>query len=54
MEYDEPQSPTTSRQSLRRTEDSPVLKTESPSVQNSSEEREAAYLAAREQIFLVN
>ncbi|PON37891.1 R3H domain containing protein [Trema orientale] len=53
-QYDEPQSPTTSHQLLRRTEDSPVLKTKSPSVQHSLEEREAAYLAARERIFSVN
>lgn len=32
----------------------PVLKTQSPSVQHSLEEREAAYLAARERIFSVN
>ncbi|XP_062084212.1 uncharacterized protein LOC133790557 [Humulus lupulus] len=53
-QYDEPQSPPTSHQLLRRTEESPVLKTKSPSVQHSLEEREAAYLAARERIFSAN
>ncbi|XP_060966241.1 uncharacterized protein LOC133034832 isoform X1 [Cannabis sativa] len=58
-QYDEPQSPTTSHQLLRRTGDSPgyllsLLKTKSPSVQHSLEEREAAYLAARERIFSAN
>ncbi|KAL5538781.1 hypothetical protein UlMin_044331 [Ulmus minor] len=50
-QYDEPQSPTTSHQLLRRTEASPALKTKPPSVQHTLEEREAAYLAARERIF---
>ncbi|EXC29913.1 R3H domain-containing protein 2 [Morus notabilis] len=53
-QYDEPQSPTTSHQLLRRTDASPVSlvsKTQSPLVPHSLEEREAAYLAARERIF---
>lgn len=54
-QYDhEPQSPTTPHQLLRRTEASPVLKTQSPSVHHSLEEREAAYLAARERIFALD
>lgn len=40
-----------SHQLLRRNEASPVLKATEPSLQYSLEEREAAYLAARERIF---
>ncbi|KAH7543435.1 hypothetical protein FEM48_Zijuj02G0183700 [Ziziphus jujuba var. spinosa] len=50
-QYDDPQSSAMTHQLLKRTETSPVLKTKSPSVQHSLEEREAAYLAARQRIF---
>lgn len=50
-QYDDYQYPSTSHQLLRRTEVSPVLKTKTPSYQYSLEEREAAYMAARERIF---
>ncbi|KAH9670875.1 R3H domain-containing protein [Citrus sinensis] len=50
-QYGEPQSLTTSHQILRRKEAPPVLKIQSPSVEHSLAEREAAYLAARERIF---
>ncbi|KAJ4721490.1 R3H domain containing protein [Melia azedarach] len=50
-QYGEPQSPTTSCQLLRRKEAPPVPNTQSPSLKNSLEEREAAYLAARARIF---
>ncbi|KAK9291787.1 hypothetical protein L1049_019737 [Liquidambar formosana] len=50
-QYDESESPTTSHQLLKRKEAAPVLKTKTPSFQYSLEEREAAYLAARERIF---
>uniref|UniRef100_A0A5B7C3B1 Putative Single-stranded nucleic acid binding R3H protein isoform 2 n=1 Tax=Davidia involucrata TaxID=16924 RepID=A0A5B7C3B1_DAVIN len=49
-QYDEFQSPM-SHQLLRRKNASPVLKVETPTFQFSLEEREAAYLAARERIF---
>ncbi|KAA8533438.1 hypothetical protein F0562_031128 [Nyssa sinensis] len=49
-QYDEFQSPV-SHQLLRRKDASPVLKVETPTFQFSLEEREAAYLAARERIF---
>ncbi|KAL6346475.1 hypothetical protein AAG906_033271 [Vitis piasezkii] len=50
-QYQESQPPTMSHQLLRRNEASPVLKAREPSLQYSLEEREAAYLAARERIF---
>ncbi|XP_048433219.1 protein encore isoform X1 [Pyrus x bretschneideri] len=50
-QYDEPDSPTTSHLLLKRTESPPVLRTKPPLLQHSLEEREAAYLAARERIF---
>ncbi|KAM1802546.1 hypothetical protein TB2_033248 [Malus domestica] len=50
-QYDEPSSPTTSHLLLKRTESPPVLRTKPPLLQHSLEEREAAYLAARERIF---
>ncbi|GMP67937.1 hypothetical protein CsSME_00027738 [Camellia sinensis var. sinensis] len=49
--YDELQPLTTSHQILRRNKASPVSKAETTTVQSSLEEREAAYLAARERIF---
>ncbi|KAF8393933.1 hypothetical protein HHK36_020135 [Tetracentron sinense] len=49
-QYDEYQ-PSTSHQILKRTEDLPVLMTKPVPFQSSLEEREAAYLAARERIF---
>ncbi|CAI8608087.1 unnamed protein product [Vicia faba] len=48
---DEPQSLMSSHQILRRKEASPVLHTNTTSVQQTLEERKAAYLAARERIF---
>ncbi|XAR65857.1 hypothetical protein NMG60_11011835 [Bertholletia excelsa] len=50
-QYDDIQPVSSPQQLLRRTNDSPVLKTERSTVQFSLEEREAAYLAARERIF---
>ncbi|KDP23301.1 hypothetical protein JCGZ_23134 [Jatropha curcas] len=50
FQYDESQPLTTSHQLLRRNDAPPVLKSKSPSFL-SLEEREAAYLAARERIF---
>ncbi|XP_044483711.1 uncharacterized protein LOC123209649 isoform X2 [Mangifera indica] len=50
-QYGEPQPVTTSHQLLRRKEAPPVLSSQSPSVEHTFEEREAAYLAARERIF---
>ncbi|XVE90514.1 hypothetical protein DITRI_Ditri20bG0084000 [Diplodiscus trichospermus] len=48
---DEPRSFTTSRHILTREETPPVKETNLPSFELSLEEREAAYLAARERIF---
>ncbi|XP_050382155.1 uncharacterized protein LOC126799082 [Argentina anserina] len=48
---DEPESPMTSHLLLKRSETPPVLRKSSPSLQYSLEEREAAYVAARERIF---
>ncbi|KAI5422837.1 hypothetical protein KIW84_046022 [Lathyrus oleraceus] len=48
---DEPQSLISSHQILRRKEASPVLHKNTTSVQQTLEERKAAYLAARERIF---
>ncbi|TQD81028.1 hypothetical protein C1H46_033443 [Malus baccata] len=50
-QYDEPDSPTTSHLLLKRTESRPVLRKKPPLLHHSLEEREAAYLAARERIF---
>ncbi|XP_043722553.1 uncharacterized protein LOC122669768 isoform X2 [Telopea speciosissima] len=50
-QYDGYQSSTTSCQLLRREETFPALKKKPASLQLSLEEREAAYLAARERIF---
>ncbi|XP_021818410.1 uncharacterized protein LOC110760457 isoform X1 [Prunus avium] len=50
-QYDEPDSPTTSHLLLKRTEAPPVVRKKPPLFQHSLEEREAAYLAARERIF---
>ncbi|XP_004302147.1 PREDICTED: uncharacterized protein LOC101309168 [Fragaria vesca subsp. vesca] len=50
-QYDEPESPMTSHLLLKRSEAPPVLRKKSPPLQHSLEEREAAYLAARERIF---
>ncbi|XP_031249832.1 uncharacterized protein LOC116107677 [Pistacia vera] len=50
-QYGEPELVTTSHQLLRRKEAPPVLSSQSPSVEHTFEEREAAYLAARERIF---
>ncbi|XP_042512309.1 uncharacterized protein LOC122087297 isoform X2 [Macadamia integrifolia] len=50
-QYDGYHSSTTSCQLLRRKETFPALKTKPASLQLSLEEREAAYLAARERIF---
>lgn len=50
-QYDEFQSPVMSHQLLKRTEATSVLKTKPSSFQHSLEEREAAYMAARERIF---
>ncbi|CAK8560249.1 unnamed protein product [Lathyrus sativus] len=48
---DEPESLISSHQILRRKEASPVLQTNTTSIQQTLEERKAAYLAARERIF---
>ncbi|XP_073223617.1 uncharacterized protein [Cicer arietinum] len=48
---DEPQSLIASHQILRRKEASPVSQTNTASIQQTLEERKAAYLAARERIF---
>ncbi|KAK9141100.1 hypothetical protein Scep_010781 [Stephania cephalantha] len=53
-EYDEYQSPTSPHQLLRRKDTSPALKTDPSSLRSSLEERQAAYLAARERIFSVD
>ncbi|KAJ7978243.1 R3H domain containing protein [Quillaja saponaria] len=53
-QFDEPLSPITSHQLLRRKDASPVFVTETSSLQHSLEERNAAYLAARERIFSMN
>ncbi|KAJ4957109.1 hypothetical protein NE237_013892 [Protea cynaroides] len=50
-QYDDYHSSTSSHQLLRRKETFPALKTNPASLQLSLEEREAAYLAARERIF---
>ncbi|KAL5767268.1 hypothetical protein ACOSP7_013852 [Xanthoceras sorbifolium] len=50
-QYGEPETLTKSHLLLRRKEAPPVLKNQSPSLGHSLEEREAAYLAARERIF---
>lgn len=52
-EYDEPQMSTLPHQLLRRKENSSASSTKS-SPQRSLEEREAAYLAVRERIFMMN
>lgn len=52
-QYDESHSPTISHQLLKRKDASPVVRTNAPS-KYSFEEREAAYLAARERIFSVD
>ncbi|KAK2402486.1 hypothetical protein QL285_052001 [Trifolium repens] len=52
--YDEPQSLIASHQILRRKEASPVSRTNTASIQQTLEERKAAYLLARERIFSVN
>ncbi|XP_021681484.2 uncharacterized protein LOC110665585 isoform X2 [Hevea brasiliensis] len=53
FQYEESQPLTTSHQLLRRNNAPPVLKAKSPSFL-TLEEREAAYLAARERIFSMN
>ncbi|KAK0593296.1 hypothetical protein LWI29_034465 [Acer saccharum] len=50
-QYGEPETLTTSHLLLRKKEAPPELKNQSPSIGHSLEEREAAYLAARERIF---
>ncbi|KAI9156876.1 hypothetical protein LWI28_013526 [Acer negundo] len=50
-QYGEPETHTTSHLLLRKKEATPELKNQSPSLGHSLEEREAAYLAARERIF---
>ncbi|XP_058183219.1 uncharacterized protein LOC131301094 isoform X2 [Rhododendron vialii] len=50
-QYDEVRPPTTSHQLLRRNQASTVLKVETTTDQFSLEERETAYMAARERIF---
>lgn len=50
-QYDGSQSPTTSHQLLRKNETTLELKTKSSCFQYSIEEREAAYMAARQRIF---
>ncbi|XP_045813067.1 R3H domain-containing protein 1-like isoform X2 [Trifolium pratense] len=52
--YDEPQSLSASHQILRRKEASPVSQTNTASIQQTQEERKAAYLLARERIFPMN
>lgn len=52
--YDEPQSLFASHQILRRKEASPVSQTNTTSIQQTLEERKAAYLLARERIFSMN
>ncbi|KAJ1409304.1 SUZ domain [Sesbania bispinosa] len=52
--YDEPQSLIASHQILRREDASPVSQTNTASIQQTLEERKAAYLVARERIFSMN
>ncbi|KAK9138594.1 hypothetical protein Sjap_009188 [Stephania japonica] len=53
-ECDEYQSPISPHQLLRRKDTSPALKTDPSALRSSLEERQAAYLAARERIFSVD